>query len=88
MRYAVTLHIDIVDPKTLTDYVKSFVPGEFRLRAEDVEAMTPREALIWLYDCGTSLPGTKIVDGQIAAVSTAAPLSPNPPFVLPGFTPW
>jgi hypothetical protein len=87
MIYTVTLRLDITDETTLTNYVRAFVPGEFCLRLEDIEYLTAREALVWLYDPGTSFPGTTITDCQITAESAAAQ-HPEIPFTLPGFIPW
>jgi hypothetical protein len=101
MKFTVTLQIEITDAEALNGYIKDIVAPEFCLHAEDVSGLTPREALIWIYDNGASWPGTAIVDCSITAEvpEMQIPASPRagcllrqPPrataFALPAFIPW
>ena len=57
MKYTVTLQIEITDAEMLNGYIKNVVAPEFCLRAEEVSGLTPREALIWIYDNGAFVAG-------------------------------
>lgn len=90
MKYTVTLDIEITDSAALTHYVKSIIP-EFGLRAEDVDGLSAKENLGWLYNSGANFPGMRTIGVDITTAGDAAKIVQPvvmSAFSLPGFTPW
>jgi hypothetical protein len=62
------LHLDVTDEAALIAYVQAVVIPEYCKRPEKVTTVPIREALYWLYDCGTSFAGTTILNSSITRI--------------------
>jgi hypothetical protein len=69
MLYTVVLHIDVVDPAALDQYVKTIIIPEYCKQPEKVTTVPTKEALWWAYNPGDAyFPGTVILNSSITMI--------------------